>query len=414
MAGRGRLISNTGALFALQLASYILPFIILPFLTRTLGTSLFGVVMFGLAMVQLACIITDFGFNLSATRNIAGRQEDVTYIRKVVAAVHVCKFFLLFFVVFILFSFLKFQVSQYEGYDLFFWLLLIPIVGQTFQPVWLFHGLEKMGVVTCFLVLARGSYVVFALLWVSSPQDYEWVAVANGVAQMLGAAVAIYVMLRSGYAPLWPGCKFILKTFHESMEFFWSRASVATYTAGGAVFIGLFSSPVNVAHYSAAEQLYRGAQAMFQPISQALYPYMTRARDIPLFIKILRLSAIIVVLGLGVGLLIGKQFLGILFGPDFYASYPVLAVFLLAFCFSAPAVLCGYPFLGAFGDSRSANISVIYAGVFQLLLLVLLWAMGWVDGVFVAGSVVIVEFFVLFYRARKVRLIVRRELMANK
>lgn len=408
--GVRKLISNTGALFALQLANYILPFIILPFLTRTLGTSLFGVVMLGLSMVQIACIITDFGFNLSATRKIASRQSDRDFVRSVVAAVHVCKVILLLPIVLLLFLFVSLQANEYGEYSVFFWLLLISVIGQTFQPIWLFQGLEKMGVITIFMVLARGSYVVFALLWVSSSHDYEWVAIANGVAQMLGASLAIYIMMREGYSPRWPGWKFVIETFNESIEFFWSRAAVATYSSGGALFIGLFSGPISVAHYSAAEQLYKGAQALFQPISQALYPYMTRTKDISLFFNILKLVGLCVILGLAMGVFVGEWFLVILFGPGFDASYPILVMFLFAFCLSAPAILCGYPFLGAFGDSRSANMSVIYGGGIQLLLLLILWSLGWVDGLAVAGTVMIVEIFVLVYRAKKVRAVVRREI----
>lgn len=408
--GVAKLISNTGALFALQLANYILPFIILPFLTRTLGTSLFGVVMFGLSMVQIACIITDFGFNLSATRKIANNQSDIDVVKKVVAAVHVCKIILLLPIILFLFVFISFQTGEYGEYSTFFWLLLIPVIGQTFQPIWLFQGLERMGVITIFMVLARGSYVVFALLWVSSPHDYEWVAIANGVAQVLGATLAIYIMVRAGYSPRWPGWKFVIDIFNESIEFFWSRAAVATYTSGGALFIGLFSGPVSVAHYSAAEQLYKGAQALFQPVSQALYPYMIRTRDITLFFRILKLVGLCVILGLAIGIFVGEWFLVTLFGPDFDASYPILVVFLFSFCISAPAILCGYPFLGAFGDSRSANISVIYGGGVQLLLLLLLWVAGWVNGLVVAGTVMVVEIFVLAYRAKKVRVIAKREL----
>lgn len=97
-SGTKRLAANTGALF-LQLANYILPFLLIPFLTRTLGVSLYGVVAFGLAIVQLACIFTDFGFSLSATRQIATCSHDKILVKKIVGAVHVCKLLLLIFVV---------------------------------------------------------------------------------------------------------------------------------------------------------------------------------------------------------------------------------------------------------------------------------------------------------------------------
>lgn len=401
--GVRKLASNTSALLFLQLANYVLPFVLIPFLTRALGVSLYGVVALGLAMVQLACVVTDFGFNLSATHQISSSSGDKVLIRKIVGAVHVCKGLLLVPIVFFILCFLVFQGHKYGEYKIFFWLLLLPVVGQTFQPVWLFQGIERMGFITLFLVIARSSYVALVLIWVDTSADYLWVAIANGVAQIMAAVLAIAFMLRLGYAPAWPGWHFVKSTFFNSIEFFWARAAVATYTAGGAFYLGLVSGPTTVACYSAAEQLYKGAQALFQPLSQALYPYMTRNKDLNLFFKILKVVVLLSILGLGVGLLVGKWLLIALFGPGFSESYPILVVFMVTFCMTMPSILFGYPFLGALGDSRSANRSVMLGGGIQVCLLIAIFVLDWTDGLIVAGSVMLVESFVLTYRALKVR-----------
>lgn len=398
-----KLASNTRALLFLQLANYVLPFILIPFLTRALGVSVYGVVALGLAMVQLACVITDFGFNLSATHQISSSLEDRVFVRKIVGAVHVCKTLLLVPIVFFILVFLIFQDHKYGEYKVFFWLLLLPVLGQTFQPVWLFQGIERMGFITLFVVVARSSYVALVLVWVDTSADYVWVAIANGVAQITAAVLAVVFMVRLGYAPVWPGWHFVKNTFCNSIEFFWARAAVASYTAGGAFYLGLVSGPTTVACYSAAEQLYKGAQALFQPLSQALYPYMTRNKDLNLFFKILKVVILLSIIGLGTGLLIGKWLLVALFGPEFSESYPVLVVFMLTFCITMPSILFGYPFLGALGDSRSANRSVIIGGMIQVCLLIVIFALGWTDGLVVSGSVMLVESFVLVYRALKVR-----------
>jgi PST family polysaccharide transporter len=404
--GVGRLVSNTGALLFLQIANAILPFLLIPFLTRTLGLSLYGVVALGMVIVQLACVVTDFGFNLSATHQIASNSDNRKLINKIVAAVHLCKVGLLLPITLFIALFLYFHDQQYGEYAEYFWLLLLPILGQTFQPIWLFQGVERMGLVTVFLVTARSSYVALVLILVDTAQDYLWIAIANGIAQIAAALIAISLMWRLGYWPVWPGLAFIKTTFSHSIEFFWSRASVATYTAGGAFYLGLVVGPVAVAYYSAAEQLYKGAQALFQPLSQALYPYMTKSRDTALFFKLLKVVVGLSVLGLGGGLILGEWFLNLIFGPEYIASFPVLAVFMFTFCLTMPSILLGYPFLGALGDNRSANLSVIYAGAIQLLLLTLIYVMGWSSELMVVASVMLVEAFVLVYRALKAKVLV--------
>src|SRR5690606_19873322 len=100
------------------------------------------------------------------------------------------------------------------------------------------------------------------------------------------AAIGMLMMWRLGCRLTWPGWSFVRETLSQSVMFFWSRAAVSTYTAGGAFFLGLFSTPLQVAHYSAAEQLYRGAQSLFQPLSQALYPHMAKHRNFNLFFRV--------------------------------------------------------------------------------------------------------------------------------
>ena len=399
MNGHARsLFSNAGALFAIQIANYILPFLLIPYLTRVLGVSLYGVVAFGLAIVQIACIITDYGFSLSATYQIAKQSEDKPALRKIISAVMLCKAGLLIPVIMLLGLFI-FAQDKYAEYQLFLWLLLLPIIGQTLQPIWFYQGIERMAFITLYTVLSRTLYLGLVIWWVSVPADHYWVAVANGVGSIVAAIIGIGMMLRLGYWPQWCGWKFVKQTFSESTEFFWSRAAVATYTAGGAIFLGLVSTPLQVAYYSAAEQLYKGAQSLFSPVSQALYPHMAKHRNFPLFFKILKLVIALGVAGLVVGVLVGHWAIQLIFGTDFAPAYPVLVFFMITLTITLPSVLLGYPYLGALGNSKAANISVIYAGLLQLMLLALFYYIDLYQAVHVAAAVLLAEIFVLAFRS---------------
>jgi PST family polysaccharide transporter len=393
------LFSNAGALFAIQIANYILPFLLIPYLTRVLGAPLYGIIAFGLAMVQIACVITDYGFGLSATYQIAKQQADKPALRKIISAVFICKIGLLVPVILLLSLFIFFQ-EKYAEYQIFLWLLLLPVIGQTFQPIWFFQGIERMAFITIYTVLSRTLYLGLVVWWVSTPADHYWVAVANGASSIAAAAIGIGMMLRLGYWPQWCGWCFVKQTFKDSTEFFWSRAAVATYTAGGALFLGLVSTPLQVAYYSAAEQLYKGAQSLFSPVSQALYPHMAKYRNFPLFFKIFK-----VVIGLGLAGLLGGIFIGpwaieLIFGKEFSSSYPVLIIFMTTFVITTPSILLGYPFLGALGNSKAANSSVIWAGFAQVALLIICYVSGFNQASHVALTVLAVEIFVLLYRSR--------------
>lgn len=395
--------SNAGFLLVLQVSSYIFPLLLIPYLTRVLGVSLYGVVAFALATSQLLCIITDFGFNLSATRQIAESHGDKKKIRAIVASVFASKVLLLIPVLIILLIFICSQQEKYGEYSTLFWLLLLPVIGQTFQPIWLFQGIERMAFITIFVVIARALYILLVITLVVSAQDLNWVVLSNGVSQIVAAIISLFFMYRLGYSPLWPGWSFVKSVFIESVQFFWSRLAVSTYTLGGVFYLGLFATPSAVAFYSAAEQLYRAGQALFQPVVQSLYPYMARTKDLNFFTKIMKGAVAFSMLGLVFTYFTGEWFLVKIFGVEFSESYYVLMIFVLAFCVVVPSSLLGYPLLGVFDKSDFANGSVLVGGVVQLLLLFTLWVLSWNYILMVAATVLITEclvFLIRYYRVR--------------
>lgn len=393
------LVVNTSSLLIIQVANYILPFILIPYLTQTLGVELYGVVAFGLALGQVSLIITDFGFNLSSTYQIAQNRNDKNYINSILSAVFTSKVILLLGVIVVLVIYSSLQVKYFDQ-RWFLLLMSIPVIGQTFQPVWFFQGIEKMVFITIFTLLSKVLYVSLVLILVKNGENLIWVAVANGVGQITASLAGVIVIYRLGYSFVWPGWTFVKNNFRQSTSYFWSRAAVATYSVGGAFYLGLFSSPSQTAFYSAAEQLYRAGRSLLDSLAQALYPSMTNTKNFNLFFKILIGAILFSFAGLVFGLLFGKSIIMLVFGEGYEASYSILIVLLIAFIISTPSVLLGYPFLGAMKRTDFANRSVIYAGLFQTTLLMFCYFFDFISANEIVFTVVLSELFVLLLRGK--------------
>ncbi|MDZ7817337.1 MAG: oligosaccharide flippase family protein [Aliarcobacter sp.] len=88
-----KLLSNFFSLSSIQLVSYILPIITIPYLVRVLGVEKFGLIAFAQAIIQYFIIFTDYGFGLSATKEIAQENGNKKKINQIFSSVIIIKAF---------------------------------------------------------------------------------------------------------------------------------------------------------------------------------------------------------------------------------------------------------------------------------------------------------------------------------
>ncbi len=71
-----RLLDNIVSLYLLQGLNYLIPLAVLPYLVRVLGMEAYGLVAVAQSFAQYFNILTDYGFNFSATRSIAQSKHE--------------------------------------------------------------------------------------------------------------------------------------------------------------------------------------------------------------------------------------------------------------------------------------------------------------------------------------------------
>lgn len=69
-------INNFAWLSVLQIAGYIFPLISIPYLAKVIGVDGFGKIAFASAVIIWIQTITDWGFNFTATRDVAKNKND--------------------------------------------------------------------------------------------------------------------------------------------------------------------------------------------------------------------------------------------------------------------------------------------------------------------------------------------------
>jgi PST family polysaccharide transporter len=273
---RRRLFENFLSLSFLQVANYIFPLITLPYLVRVLGPEKFGLISFAQAFIGYFVILTDYGFNLSATREIAIYREDKERISEIFSSVMVIKFFLfllsLGIMSAIIFTFEKFR-QDWEIYYLTFGMVL----GQVLFPVWLFQGMERMKYITFLNILAKLIFTIAIFVFVRKVGDYLYVPLLNSLGFIVAGILALWIVFKDfgiGFRmPSWEGIKHQLK---EGWYIFISTVAISLYTISNTFILGLFTNNTIVGYYSAAEKIIKAIQGLLGPISQTIYPHVSK------------------------------------------------------------------------------------------------------------------------------------------
>jgi len=363
-----QLLSNLFSLSILQVFTYILPLITLPYLVRVLGTEKFGLVMFAQAFIIFFNIFVDFGFNLSATKEISVHRENQDKVTEIFSAVMSIKVILII-ISFVLLSLIVFFFDKFSNDWELYYFTFLWVIGQAMFPIWYFQGMEKMKYITIVNITSRVLFTALIFIVIQKESDYIYVPLVNGIGFIVGALISLSI-LHKNFKQSFMLCKLetLQHYFYESSQFFWSRISLTLYTSSNAFILGLITNNTMVGYYSIAEKLYIAIQQMYQPIVQAIYPYLAKHKNILLFKKIFSLSVLLNGLGIILLFFIGQDIFDLLFAAEMSKeSLTVFHIFLLAAVVVVPSILLGYPFLGALGFANYANSSVIYGSVFHIL-----------------------------------------------
>ncbi|WP_198597219.1 oligosaccharide flippase family protein, partial [Vibrio splendidus] len=71
-----KLIGNFLSLSGVRIISYLFPLISMPYLIITLGPEKFGLIIFAQTICAYFVLFVDYGFSLSATKDIAKNVDD--------------------------------------------------------------------------------------------------------------------------------------------------------------------------------------------------------------------------------------------------------------------------------------------------------------------------------------------------
>ena len=371
MKDKKQLIENFASLSILQIFNMLIPLFTAPYLVRVLGVENFGLIAFALSVSMYFHIITNFGFDISIPRKIANYRKDFDKISEIFSTVIIIKLSLMFLSFFILLILINSIDILNQNSNIYFASFGI-VLGNVLFPVWFFQGIEKMKYISTINILTKVFFTIIIFIVVKDSNDIIYVPLLNSAGHIIGGLFSLFIVFKNFPITLKiPNKNKLFIELKDSFEVFISRISNKGSRFFAVTIIGLSFGNYILGFYTIVEKLYYAFLSIAGVISQTIYPYMCRTKNLIFFKKMLIIVVSILFLGLLPILFYRELILLFIFNVDnIILSSFFLIIFIGAF-FGTISILIGYPLLGAFGYMNYANKSLIYSSIIYVIFILL-------------------------------------------
>ncbi|MBY8972580.1 oligosaccharide flippase family protein [Pseudomonas sp. P867] len=401
---------NMSLLFVVQLFGYLVPILEIPVLARSLGVQEYGKVVLVQSIALLSSLVVEYGFSLSAARQVSLAKTDVTVLSRVFGEVLSAKLIIssvISIAALCFYMFINSQTFELEVIGLGF----LYFIAFGFSPFWFFQGLEKIALVVFLEVGLRVASLICLFVFVHDPGDAL-------VALSILATFALANTLLGNYLCYRNGCRVrfslsggwlqICKGFHV---FIYKSSNNILLSAGPAL-VGLLCGKIAVSGYVPAEKIIRGFVGFINPVLIGFFPYLNR-QYLSSAKSASRLSWIIVGLMFLLGCVsafsisvAGGFLINKLLGADFEQATTTLQIFVWIIPFRMTNQALGLCMLIPRGMDKVASSAMLLFSVVSILLASLLSINYYVNGIvlgFILAEVMLcVTFLVLSYRYKPV------------
>jgi polysaccharide transporter, PST family len=370
-----RVVGNAASVIAVQAGSYILPLVNVPYLLRVIGPEHYGLVAFSQAVMMYFVTLNDFGFNLSATREMA-ILEDPAQRSELYSAVMAIKCSLCLASFLILCALVHF-VPRFHSNGAVFFASFGMVVGTMMFPQWFFQGIQKMYWISAINLAANVVFTIGIYALVHHSSDFVIAAIVQAAGKVVAGVLGLVILFSTERVKLTvPSFAQMHRRLADGWHLFLSSVAATLYTSSNAVVLGFVCGMTQVGYFTAAYKVFAAGQGVIAPMCQAVYPHVCslahRSREAT--VNYLRKTMVVIGgLSLAGGFLVivfAKLIVGVAMGPKYLPSVPVLELMALTPFACAINNIYGTQGMLNFGMKAQFSRIIVASAVFNFLILI--------------------------------------------
>lgn len=271
-----RLMDNFFSLALLKVFNLLLPLITLPYLLKTLNIENYGVIVLALSLTMYFQTIIEYGFNLSATRDIAKNRNHVIRLQLIYSKVVWCKFLLLFFSLVILAVLVLLVPIFHEEREIFLLTGLI-LIGHSMFPEWFFRGVEKMRYITLLDLSIKLLFTVGVFIFIENTDDGWLYPLMLGSAYIVISILShIIIFQKFNVYLVIVKKKMICNSLKKTFPLFVNQFFPNLYNNTTTFLVGVILGNYAVGLFGAIKQVISLLNVFNAVVTTVMFPYLNR------------------------------------------------------------------------------------------------------------------------------------------
>lgn len=359
---------NTVMLMIFNISKILFPFITLPYLTRVLSTDVYGGVTYVKTVMTYMQILVDFGFILSATKDIVNSREDKQKMGYVIGNTLIARI-VLGLLGFIIIVILSCTLPILKNNVLYTILSYVVVFESIFLMDFLFRGIEKMHIITVRFIIMKTISTVLTFFLIRNDADVILIPILDIISSTIAVILVFYEIKKMKIKMYFSKISYAIKPIKESFVYFVSNVASTSFNAFSTIIIGIFIGATEVAYWGICMQIVGSIQACYTPISDGIYPEMIKTKNINLIYKVIKIFLPIVAIGCILAYLLAKPGFMILGGEEYLSAVPIFRLLIPALFFGFLGIIFGWPALGAIGKSKETTLSTVISIIIYIILL---------------------------------------------
>jgi O-antigen/teichoic acid export membrane protein len=265
-------IDSSLFLFFINIFNFIFPLLLSPIIISRCGVEGFGVITLFQSVMLFISSITDYGFNINATREVTINHKTPFFANRYFFVVSQAKTILLIIAIILSIVIYVFLPKASE-YSLIYFSSLAILIGRAYNPMWVLRAIHKMKFIFYFYVFFKVVSILTVYFFLKDNDDLYIVNLSIGLSDLFTcffATLILFFNLKWQYFS--PSIEALKNEIFSGFAVFTQTLSINANAYLNPMILGFFVDPYSLGIYCVVEKIILVIKFCAAFILQSVFP----------------------------------------------------------------------------------------------------------------------------------------------